>query len=52
LLAAIAVGPALVPSTLTLMPLITPAHVVCSNLVLAPVVTLVDPTVNVNAGHA
>lgn len=52
LLAAIAVGLVLAPFTSTLVPLITAAHVVSSNFVLALVVTLVDLTVNVNAGHA
>jgi hypothetical protein len=52
LLAAIAVALVLVPFTSTLMPLTTAAHVVSSNFVLALVVTLVEPTVNVNAGQA
>src|SRR6266851_7624398 len=50
--AVIALALARVPFTSTVMPLTTPAHDVCSHFVEAFVVTVVDPTENVNAGHA
>src|SRR5262249_49571628 len=50
--AVIAFVPVLVPFTSTLMPFTTPAHVVSSTLVVAVVVTVVDPIEKVNAGQA
>ena len=52
LAAKISDGLVLVPFTLTVVPLTTSAQVASSNFVVALVVTVVAPTVNVNAGHA